>query len=870
MKTAVIRQKFIDFFTKKGHTFVPGAPVVQHDNPALLFINAGMNPFTNIFLGNEAPKALRVANSQLCLRVAGKHNDLEEVGVDTYHHTLFEMLGNWSFGDYFKKEAIAYAWELLTEVYKLPKERLYVTVFEGDKEDGLSSDQEAYELWKAYLPKERILFANKKDNFWEMGATGPCGPCTEIHVDLRTEKEQKAVAGHTLVNADHPHVIEIWNLVFIQYHRQANGQLKPLPKCHVDTGMGLERLAMVLQGKKATYDTDAFQPFIQALAKAANTTYGKNRTHDIALRVAADHIRAISLAITDGALPSNQQAGYVVRRLLRRAVRYGYQHLGFTQPFLHQLVPILVESMGAAYPALAKQQKLIEKVIYQEELNFLRTLSQGLRQFHHFRSHTQNNILDGKAAFQLYDTYGFPLDLTILIAKEEGMKVDIEAFNEEMEAQKKRSKQAAEKEVGDWQMVQGHERHTTFVGYDALESVSQLIAYRQLHKHGKTSYQLVLDKTPFYAQGGGQVGDTGFLYIEEEKIAVLDTRKEEGVIIHYTNRLPNNLNAPIKAVIDKERRRLTANNHTATHLLEGALRRILGTHITQRGSYLDSERLRFDFTHPQKLTQAQIYEIEAVVNEKIRANILQEEVRNIPFQEAKEKGALTLIGEQYGDTVRMITFDPNYSIALCGGTHVPATGQIGFFKIIAETSIAAGIRRIEAVTAKAAEEWIRHTQEKLITIETLLKNPQDVVHAVKSLQASYKKEQKKSAKYIQKELQHAQKSLKAQLIQVNDIHLGIAHIEISAVEDLRKVMMPLTRAYNRLILVITTLIEGKAYIAIMVSEELADQHNAQQLLAQLSPYIQGKGGGNATFAMAKGDHSEGLQQARNHASRLLK
>lgn len=867
MNINTIRQKFITFFEQKNHTILPAAPIVQHDNPSLLFINAGMNPFTNIFLGNEAPSHLRVADSQPCLRVTGKHNDLEEVGIDTYHHTLFEMLGNWSFGDYFKKEAIASAWELLTEIYKIPKEKLYVTVFEGDQEDNLNPDEEAFTHWQRYLPKERILYASKKDNFWEMGSTGPCGPCTEIHVDLRSEQEKKTQPGHTLVNADHPHVIEIWNLVFIQYHRQANGSLVPLPKCHVDTGMGLERLAMVLQGKKSTYDTDAFQPLIKAVAKLTHTTYGKNKTHDIALRVIADHIRAITFIITDGALPSNQQAGYVVRRLLRRAVRYGYQHLNLKEPFLHTLVPLVLENMKEAYPRLTQQQELLTKVILQEETNFLRTLSQGLRQFEHFYTHAENNTISGKDAFQLYDTYGFPLDLTLLLAQEKGLNVDIQAFDQAMKQQKERSKKAAEKVYSDWQMVHGQQRTTTFVGYDQLETMSLLLAYRKVTKQGKTTYQLILDQTPFYPEGGGQIGDTGLLYIGEEKIRVLDTRKEDGLIIHLTNELPQDPQSPIKAVVDVTKRALTANNHTATHLLEGALRKILGPHVTQRGSYLDDQRLRFDFTHPQKLTPSQCVAIETMVNQKIRANIARIEERDLPFEEAKAKGAIMLTGEQYGDKVRVITFDPHFSIALCGGTHVPTTGHIGLLKIIAETSVAAGIRRIEAVTATVAEQWVQQQQHKITQLEKLLRQPQDLVLAVENLQKAYKKAQKTVTQYQKKALQDIQTTIKHHIQAKDDQHIGIVQIETDAVENLRKIMNPLSRVYDNLTLILFSTIQGKAYMASITTPDTP--YDALQLVQQLAPHINGQPSGNSTFALAHGTNTVNLTKAVQEAKKLL-
>ncbi|MEM7361821.1 MAG: alanine--tRNA ligase [Bacteroidota bacterium] len=858
MNIATIRRKFITFFEQKGHTFVPGVPIIQQDNPSLLFINAGMNPFSNIFLGNEKPSVPRAVNSQPCLRVTGKHNDLEEVGIDTYHHTLFEMLGNWSFGDYFKKEAIANAWELITEIYKIPKENIYVTVFEGDKEDGLDADKETFDLWKNYVSDKHILYANKKDNFWEMGATGPCGPCTEIHVDLRNKKEKKAQPGHTLVNNDHPQVIEIWNLVFIQYHRQANGNLSPLPKCHVDTGMGLERLAMVLQGKKATYDTDAFQPLIQAIATLADTAYGQNEKKDIALRVVADHLRAITFAIADGASPSNQQAGYVIRRLLRRAVRYAYQYLDLKEPFLHTLVPTLIENMQDAYPQLATQQPLLSKLILQEETNFLRTLAQGLRRFEHFRTHLQNKTLGGKEAFQLYDTYGFPLDLTVLLAQEQGLHVDTEGFQQEMTQQKNRSKQVAEKNYGDWQKVHSDKKKSHFVGYDQLDTMSLLLTYRMVQQQEKTQYQLVLDQTPFYPQGGGQVGDTGYLLFGNEKVAILDTRKEEGMIIHISNHLPKDLHSPIQAVIDQEKRRSTANNHTATHLLEAALKHILGKHVAQRGSYLDAQRLRFDFTHPEKLTTEQCEAIEALVNEKIRANIPRIEERDLPFSQAQAKGATTLIGETYGEKVRVITFDPSFSIALCGGTHANATGQLGFFKIISTASVAAGIRRIEAVTAQEAEKWVRHTHRKMTQIATLLRQPQDVVHAIENLQKAYKKEQKTVAQYQKKALQQIRQTIESHIQTKGKQTIAITQIEIETVEDFRKVMRPLHQQYDNLILILAAKVDNKPYIATMVSDP---SHDAKKIAQELSAPIQGQVNGQATFAIIHGTKIEGLSKA---------
>ena len=870
MKTTTIRQQFIAYFESQRHHATPAVPIVQKSDSPLLFVNAGMNPFVPIFLGNESPKHPRVVNSQPCLRVTGKHNDLAEVGIDTYHHTLFEMLGSWSFGDYFKEEAIKHAWTLLTEIYKLPKARLYATVFQGDKKDNLTADSESHALWSQYLPKEHILYASKADNFWEMGTTGPCGPCTEIHIDMRTQADQQAIPASKLVNTGHPQVIEIWNLVFIQYHRQASGELQTLPTPHVDTGMGLERLAMALQGKHSTYDTDAFAPLIQTIAQRAHTTYGKNPKHDIALRVAADHIRAITFAIADGALPSPTQAGYVVRRLIRRALHYGAQHLGLEQPFLHSLIPTLLETMGNAYPQLTKQATMITKVILQEEENFLRTLSQGIRQFEHFRTASPNNILDGKDAFKLYDTYGFPITLTTLMAQEAGITLDMKGFEKEMKTQKTRSKKASTKTYGDWQGRHKDERTTTFLGYDQTESSARVQAYRSFTTQGKTLYHIVLDQTPFYPEGGGQVGDTGYLISGTQRIKVLDTRKEAGVILHYTETLPTDLSAPLQAKIDHEKRVLTTNNHSATHLLDAALCQVLGDHVIQCGSYLDDQRLRFDFRHAKKLTGQEIVAIENLVNQKIRANIQRQEVRQMPLAQAQAQGARTLPTESYAEKVRMITFDPQYSVALCGGTHVAQTGQIGLFKIIAETSVAAGIRRIEAITACATEQWVRTTHKELTTLQDLLKNKQDTAGAAKNLQTTCKKLKKQIADYQAKETTRLLKKIKAHLQHKDDFSLAILEVNTTQVENMRKVINHLSGSQPPPLLILATRIEKRAYLAVMVDKSLTNRYDAQKIVQKLLHHIQGKGGGSPTFALAQGSHTAGIEALINSAKKLFK
>ena len=698
MTSSEIRTAFLDFFKSKGHEIVPSAPMVVKNDPTLMFTNAGMNQFKDIFLGNSAPKFKRIANTQKCLRVSGKHNDLEEVGIDTYHHTMFEMLGNWSFGDYFKKEAIAWSWELLTEVYKLPKDRLYVTVFEGDEKEKLGFDKESFEHWKKVIPDNRILRGNKKDNFWEMGDTGPCGPCTEIHIDLRSEEEIEKNPGAQLVNASHPHVIEIWNNVFMEFNRKADGSLEPLPARHVDTGMGFERLCMAMQGKTSNYDTDVFQPLIQFISIHAKIKYGASEKTDIAMRVMSDHIRAITLAIADGQLPSNNKAGYVIRRILRRAVRYAFTFLNIKDPFINKLVPVLAEQLKIVFPEVKAQQDFIIRVIHEEELAFLRTLDTGIKKFEEYKGKT----VEGKFAFELYDTFGFPIDLTQLMARENEMEVDMNGFNKCLAEQKERSRAAAVVDTDDWVILINDDK-VEFIGYDQLKCETEILRYRKIKAKNKEQFQLVLNKTPFYAESGGQVGDTGYLEFGKEKILITDTQKENNLIVHFCDKLPADLTKTFTATVTENRRKSITNNHSATHLMHAALKQVLGTHVNQKGSLVNENETRFDFSHFSKVSDEEISQVEKIVNEKIRENIQLEERKNVPIKEAMEQGAMALFGEKYGDFVRVIIFDPRFSIELCGGTHVPSTGQIGFFKIISEGAVAAGVRRIEGITAAKAD-----------------------------------------------------------------------------------------------------------------------------------------------------------------------
>jgi alanyl-tRNA synthetase len=738
MTSSEIRKTFLDFFKSKNHVIVPSAPMVVKNDPTLMFINSGMAPFKDIFLGNQPVKYPRIADTQKCLRVSGKHNDLEEVGIDTYHHTMFEMLGNWSFGDYFKKEAIAWSWELLTVVYKLPNDRLYVTVFEGDEKEKLSFDKDSYDFWKQHIAEDRILKGNKKDNFWEMGDQGPCGPCSEIHVDLRSDDERKKADGKKIVNAGHPQVVEIWNNVFMEFNRKADGSLEPLPAKHVDTGMGFERLCMALQGKTSNYDTDVFQPLIQFIAIRSGIKYGANEKTDIAMRVMSDHIRAITCAIADGQLPSNNKAGYVIRRILRRAVRYGFTFLNLKESFLNKLVPILAEQFKDVFPEIKAQQDFIMRVIAEEENAFLRTLENGIKKF----EENKNKNISGEFAFELYDTFGFPIDLTQLMARENNLDVDMDGFTKCLQQQKERSRAAAVVDTEDWINVSDNDE-VTFVGYDALESDCEIIKYRKVKAKGKEQYQLVLSTTPFYAESGGQVGDTGYIEAGGEKVSITDTQKENNLIIHFADKLPKDLTATFHAVVKKDRRRLITSNHSATHLMHSALKQILGTHVNQKGSLVNENVTRFDFSHFAKVTDEELEKIEHIVNEKIRENILLDERRNVPIKEATEMGATALFGEKYGDFVRVITFDPAYSRELCGGTHVKATGQIGYFKIISESAVAAGVRRVEAITADKAEEYFKQQTEKLQAIQELLNNPKDPVQKIKELLEQNESLQKK-------------------------------------------------------------------------------------------------------------------------------
>ena len=763
-----IRESFKEFFASKQHQIVPSAPMVVKGDPTLMFTNAGMNQFKDIILGNVPRKYPRVADSQKCLRVSGKHNDLEEVGHDTYHHTMFEMLGNWSFGDYFKQEAINWAWEYLVDVLKLNPERLYATVFEGSSAEGLSRDDEAAGYWEKYLPKDHIINGNKHDNFWEMGDTGPCGPCSEIHIDLRSEEERAAVPGQDMVNKDHPQVIEIWNLVFMQYNRKADGSLEGLPARVIDTGMGFERLCMALQGKTSNYDTDVFQPIIKVIAEMAGTTYGLDKQKDVAMRVIADHIRTIAFAITDGQLPSNAKAGYVIRRILRRAVRYGYTFLDRKESFMYKLLPVLIETMGDAYPELSAQQSLIEKVIKEEEESFLRTLETGIRLLDKKMEETKaagKNVLNGVDAFTLYDTYGFPLDLTELILRENGMEADIEEFNKEMLKQKERARNAAAIETGDWVVLK--EGECKFVGYDQFECEAEVLRYRQIKQKNKVLYQIVLDQTPFYAEMGGQVGDAGWLIADEEKVEVIDTKRENNLPVHLVAKLPSDITVTFTAKIDEKKRIQCESNHSATHLLHEALREVLGTHVEQKGSYVSPQSLRFDFSHFQKVTDEELRQVEVLVNQKIRMNIPLEEHRNMPIEEAKALGAMALFGEKYGDEVRVVKYGS--SIELCGGTHIPATGMIGSLRIVGESSIAAGVRRIEAVTAEGADQVFYSQQDLIRELRALMNNMPNLAQAMKKSIEENADMKKQIEDYIREKAMRLKNEIVAKATTINGI-----------------------------------------------------------------------------------------------------
>lgn len=874
MDSKSIRQNFLDFFKSKGHQIVPSAPLVIKDDPTLMFTNAGMNQFKDFFLGINMPQFQRVADTQKCLRVSGKHNDLEEVGIDTYHHTMFEMLGNWSFGNYFKKEAIEWAWELLTDVYKLPKDRLYVSVFGGDPSENLDFDQEAFNLWENIVGKDKIIYGSKKDNFWEMGDTGPCGPCSEIHIDLRPQADVDTVPGKDLVNNDHPLVVEIWNLVFMQFNRLTSGKLEPLPEKHVDTGMGFERLAMAIQNKQSNYDTDVFQPMIKFVAGLVGIEYGKNKEQDIAIRVIVDHIRAISFAITDGQLPSNNKAGYVIRRILRRAVRYGYTFLGFNEPFLYKLIPILSSQFSDVFPEIKKQQDFVARVIQEEESSFLKTLENGIRIFDEELKKSQTSggaRISGNAAFKLYDTFGFPIDLTKLLAKEKNAEVDIPEFERLLGEQKSRSRMAASQETSDWDEVSNAE-NVNFVGYDSLESSSRIIKYREVKTKTKSYFQLVLDKTPFYPEGGGQQGDTGILKSDQEIVIIYDTKKENDLIIHYAERLPKDLNATFRSIVDENRRLQTEANHSATHLLHAALRSVIGSHVQQKGSLVTESILRFDFSHFAKMTSEEIAQVEKIVNQRIRENIALDEKRQVPIEEAKALGAMALFGEKYGDQVRVITFNPKYSVELCGGTHVKATGQIGFFKIISESSVAAGVRRIEAITAESAEEYLNSQLRTLDLIKETLKNPVDLKSAIESLIQEKNKLNKEIESYQLKEASGLKDALISKATIVSGIHVIVDQIKIPNPDALKKLAFEIKQQLEKVILVLAADIDGKPQIAIAISDSLVKEKglNAGNMVRQLAKEIKGGGGGQPFFATAGGKDISGLGRVVTESDQLIR
>jgi len=861
MTSKEIRQKFLDYFRSKDHLIVPSAPIVNKNDPTLMFTNAGMNQFKDYFLGNQVPKHPRIADTQKCLRVSGKHNDLEEVGIDTYHHTMFEMLGNWSFGDYFKKEAIEWSWELLTKEFKLPKDRLYVTVFGGDAKEKLDRDNEAVEFWKQWVSEDRILFGSKKDNFWEMGDQGPCGPCTEIHIDLRSEEEIKKIPGKDRVNNDDPQVIEIWNNVFIQFNRKADGSLEELPAKHVDTGMGYERLVRAIQGKNSNYDTDVFQPTIQFISQHCGIKYGADERTDIAMRVMADHIRAISFVIADGQLPSNNKAGYVIRRILRRAVRYGYTFLNFREPFLYKLVTLLANQFADVFPELKAQEEFVKKVILEEETSFLRTLDNGLKRLEQLKSELKGDTIDGKIVFELYDTFGFPVDLTALIARENNLKIDEVGFEKEMAAQKERSKAAAASETGDWIMVNEADK-VEFVGYEHLESKSKIMKYRHVKTKNKEQYQIVLDVTPFYAESGGQVGDTGYLQVGNEKVYITDTKKENDLIVHFADKLPSNINAEFTAMVDKDRRSLTENNHSATHLLHAALRQVLGKHVGQKGSLVNEKILRFDFSHIAKMTDEEIAKVEKIVNQKIRENIALDEKRNVPINEAKNLGAMALFGEKYGDFVRVITFDKNYSVELCGGTHVPSTGKIGLFKITSESSVAAGVRRIEAVTANEAESLLDGQAALINKLSELLKNPKDLVKAVSDMIEEKSKLQKQLDEVYLKQAADLKASLLKKIEKGDGINYLIEKIQIGSADALKQLAYELRGQVDNLYLVLAADVNGSPNVTVMFADNLvADQKlNAGTMVRELAKEIQGGGGGQPFYATAGGKDLTGLDK----------
>jgi len=873
MKSAEIRQKFLDFFKDKKHKIVASAPIVNKGDATLMFTNAGMNQFKDYFLGNKEPEVTRIADTQKCLRVSGKHNDLEEVGIDSYHHTMFEMLGNWSFGEYFKKEAINWAWELLTEVYQINKDDLYITVFEGDEKDGLSPDEEAADIWKALMPAEKILYFDRKDNFWEMGDTGPCGPCSEIHVDIRTAEEKAKIPGKDLVNMDHPHVIEIWNLVFIQYNRKASGALEELPSKHIDTGMGFERLAMIVQKKQSNYDSDVFSPFIKFVEKASDKEYTFNydlsAKSDIAMRVVVDHLRAVSFTIADGQLPSNTGAGYVIRRILRRAVRYYYSFLDIKEPFLHSMIPLLASEFKDVFPELDAQKDQVAKIIFGEEQTFLKTLDKGLRKFANLE--TADKIIDGKDAFELFDTFGFPIDLTRLLASENGLQVDDIGFEEALNIQKNRGRVDAQKKVGDWQNVKDDNK-VSFVGYDyMLVTDAQVLKYRTVKTSKGDEKQIVLDKTPFYAESGGQNGDSGLLWFGSEKIVVLDTQKDNDLIIHVVKSFPANFDQQVQADVNVKKRMAITKNHSAVHLMHAALHKILGDHALQKGQDVGEKRLRFDFSHFQKVEDDELANIELMVNEKIRQNIFLEENRNMPIEEAKKLGAMMLFGEKYGEEVRVVSFDKNFSTELCGGTHVGATGEIGYFKIVSESGVAAGIRRIEAITGSYAEKYLNTELSELNNIRSLFKNP---VHPFKSVQALLE-ENKGYKKQIDGMLAAQAGSIKKTLIaevkQINGINFLAKKLNLNDSNAIKDLSYQLERELGNAVIIFGAEVKEKPQLMVTISKNLTEEKSlhAGNMIRELAKEIKGGGGGQAFFATAGGTDNNGLEKAVSMAEAMI-
>ncbi len=860
MQSKDIRQSFLDFFQEKSHKIVPSAPMIIKGDPTLMFTNAGMNQFKDVFLGNKKPLSTRVTDTQKCLRVSGKHNDLEEVGHDTYHHTMFEMLGNWSFGDYFKEEAIDWGYEFLVDRLGIDKDNLYVTVFEGDKEDGVAEDTEALNFWKKKFPESQILYGNKKDNFWEMGSQGPCGPCSEIHVDIRPEAEKAKISGADLVNMDHPQVIEIWNLVFIQYNRKANGSLESLPQKHVDTGMGFERLCMVKQGVLSNYDTDVFQPMIQQLAASAVVKYGEDEKTDIALRVISDHIRAISFSIADGQLPSNNKAGYVIRRILRRAIRYGYTFLNFKEPFIHALVPMLVSDLGDAYPELKKNKDLIISVIKSEEETFLNTLAKGLTLIEKITTKAiadGKKVIDGNIVFELYDTYGFPLDLTELILSEIGLAVDLKAFDAAMQQQKQRSRNDAAKETSDW--VEFANGECEFIGYDNTEAEVKILKYRKQIIKKKEVFQLVFNQTPFYAESGGQIGDSGHIEFGDEKIFITDTQNENNLMVHYTAKLPQNIEETFKAVVNTQKRLKVTNNHSATHLMHHALRQVLGTHVEQKGSLVTEKVLRFDFSHFSKMTTEEIKEVEKIVNSEIRNNIDADIHTDVSMNAAVDMGAMALFGEKYGDKVRVVKFDN--SVELCGGTHVGATGQIGSFVIKQETSIAAGIRRIEAITGQEAEDFLNEKRDTVDALKVLFKNQKDLVKAAEQLQIQNKDLQKKVEQLNEIALKQQKQEMLSKFEEVNGINV-LASLEKSDINDLKKIAQQLILENKNSLVLFGSISNNKPNICVGVSKDLIENKglNAGAIIRELAKEIQGGGGGQAHLATAGGKNPDGMEK----------